>query len=66
MKQVSIANLLQSDKLDEAIVQLNELKAKMDSSFDGLAADDLITNPQAQQKVIPLIENLILVLEKQK
>jgi hypothetical protein len=61
-----IANLLQSDNLDEAIVQLNDLKAKMDSSFGGLAADDSITNPQAQQKVLPLIENLIQVLEKQK
>lgn len=62
----NIANLLQSDKLDEAIVQLNDLKAKTDSSFGGLDADDLITNPQAQQKVLPLIENLIQVLEKQK
>ncbi|HJS64663.1 MAG TPA: hypothetical protein VJ767_07365 [Nitrososphaeraceae archaeon] len=65
-KTDSLANLLQSDKLDEAIIQLNELKAKMDSRLGGLAADDLITDPQAQQKVLPLIENLILVLEKQK
>lgn len=62
----NIADLLQSDKLDEAIVQLNDLKAKTDSSFGGLAVDDLIINPQAQQKVLPLIENLIQVLEKQK
>jgi hypothetical protein len=61
-----IASLLQSDKLNEAIQQLNELKSKTDSSFGGLAKDDLITNPQAQQKILPLIENLILVLEKQK
>ena len=61
-----IVSLLQSDKLNEAIKQLNELKSKTDSSFGGLAADDLITNPQAQQRILPLIENLILVLEKQK
>ena len=61
-----IANLLQTDKLDEAIIQLNELKAKTDSSFGGLEADDLITNPEAQEKVLPLIQNLIQVLEKQK
>jgi hypothetical protein len=61
-----IVSLLQSDKLNEAIQQLNELKSKTDSSFGGLATDDLITNPQAQQKILPLIENLILVLEKQK
>lgn len=62
----SLANLLQSDKLDEAIAKLNELKAKMDSTLGGFKADDLIKDPQAQQKVLPLIENLILVLEKQK
>ena len=61
-----IVSLLQSDKLNEAIEQLNELKSKTDSSFGGLAADDLITNPQAQQRILPLIENLIIVLEKQK
>jgi hypothetical protein len=62
----SIATLLQIDKIDEAIQQLNELKSKTDSSFGGAASDDLITNPQAQRKVLPLIENLIQVLEKQK
>jgi hypothetical protein len=61
-----IASLLQSDKLNEAIGQLNELKSKTDSSFGGLAGDDLIINPQAQQRILPLIENLIIVLEKQK
>lgn len=38
----------------------------MDSSFGDLAAYDLIIDAQAQKKVIPLIENLIQVLEKQK
>ena len=62
----SIAYLLQSDKLDEAIGRLNELKGKMDSSFGGFSGDDLIIDTDAQQQVIPLIDNLILVLEKQK
>lgn len=61
---VKITNLLKSDKIDEAILNLNSLKNKTDSSEGGLAADDVIINPQAQQKVIPLIENVIQVLEK--
>jgi hypothetical protein len=61
-----ITNLLESDKLDQAIMSLNLLKNKTDSSEGGLPADDVIVNPQAQQKVLPLIENLIQVLEKQK
>lgn len=62
----SIAYLLQSDKLDEAIARLNGLKGKMDSSFGGFSGDDLIINSDAQQQVVPLVDNLILVLEKQK
>jgi hypothetical protein len=61
-----ISNLLESDKLDPAIGELTILKNLTDSSAGGLAADDLITDPQAQQDVIPLIDNLIQVLEKQK
>jgi hypothetical protein len=61
-----ISNLLESDKLDPAIAELTTLKNLTDSSAGGLAADDLITDPQAQQEVIPLIDNLIQVLEKQK
>lgn len=61
-----ISNLLESDKLDPAIGELTILKNLTDSSAGGLAADDLITDPQAQQDVIPLIDNLIEVLEKQK
>lgn len=62
----NISNLLESDKLDPAIAELTTLKNLTDSSAGGLAADDLITDPQAQQEVIPLIDNLIQVLEKQK
>ena len=65
-KTGSIADLLQSDKLDEAIGQLNGLKGKMDSSFGGFSGDDLIIDTNAQQQIVPLVENLILVLEKQK
>ncbi|MDW0212026.1 MAG: hypothetical protein QOA12_08700, partial [Nitrososphaeraceae archaeon] len=61
-----ISNLLESDKLGPAIAELTTLKNLTDSSAGGLAADDLITDPQAQQEVIPLIDNLIQVLEKQK
>jgi pyruvate kinase len=49
-----IANLLLSDKLDQAITQLDALENKTDSLL------------VAQQKVASLIENLKLVLQKQK
>jgi hypothetical protein len=63
---ISLENLLRTDKVDQAIAMLNVLKSKTDSSIGGIAKDDLITNPNAQRKVLPLIEYLILVLEKQK
>ena len=62
----NITDSLESDNLDQAIAELTTLKNLTDSSEGGLAADDIITDPQAQQEVIPLIENLIQVLEKQK
>jgi len=61
-----ISNLLESDNLDPAIAELTILKNLTDSSAGGLATDDLIIDPQAQQEVVPLIDNLIQVLEKQK
>jgi hypothetical protein len=51
-----IAELLQSDHLVEAITELNVLKDQVIEAF-GLEA--------SQQEVIPLIDNLVLALEKQ-
>jgi hypothetical protein len=62
----SIAALLNANNLNGAIQELNELKARADSTMGGAAADDLIAAPQAQQDVAFLINNLIQTLEKQK
>ena len=61
----SIASLLKSDRLDEAIKKLGDLRAKMDSSFKGIAADDLIVASNAQSAILPKIDNLIEALKKQ-
>lgn len=61
----SIASLLKSDRLDEAIKKLADLRAKMDSSFKGIAADDLIVASNAQSAILPKIDNLIETLKKQ-
>lgn len=62
----SITALLNANNLNGAIQELNELKARADSSMGGAAADDLIAAPQAQQQVTFLINNMIQALEKQK
>ena len=46
----NISTLLQTDKLDAAIADLNLLKNQTDSSIGGLARDDEITSLPAQQK----------------
>jgi hypothetical protein len=61
-----IAVLLKSDKLDSAIAKLSDIRSKADSSFGGSEANDIISSPVAQKNVVPLIDNLIMVLEKQK
>jgi hypothetical protein len=62
----TIASFLEEDDIDSAIDELSDLRTKTDSSVGGSAADDLISAPSAQQEVVPLIDNLITVLEKQK
>ena len=62
----SIANLTQSDKLGEAIEALNMTRAKMDSSFEGDPNDDLIVDVNSQRVIVPLIDNLIIVLVEQR
>jgi hypothetical protein len=61
-----IATLLRTDQVDSAINQLSELRATADSSLGGVAADDIITNPAAQEEVVERINYLMRVLEKQK
>ena len=63
---VLLSTLLKSDKLDAAITNLHDLRAKMDSSFGGNSSDDIISSPSAQKEIVPMIDNLIGVLEKQK
>jgi hypothetical protein len=62
----NIATLLRSDQVGSAINQLSELRATADSSLGGVAADDIITSPVAQEEVVERINYLIRVLEKQK
>ena len=62
----NISAFLLSNQLDTAIGELSKLRSKADSSFGGSQADDLILSPQTQKEIVPLIDNLILVLEKQK
>ena len=63
---IKLENVLQTDNVDLAIAMLNLLKSTTDSSIGGNAEDDLITNADAQRKVLPEIEYLIFILEKQK
>jgi hypothetical protein len=51
-----IAELLQTDQLNAAIIELNDLKAQVIDAFGQEAAD---------AEVVPQIENLIGALEKQ-
>jgi hypothetical protein len=62
----NIATLLRSDQVGSAINQLSELRTTADSSLGGVAADDIITSPVAQEEVVERINYLIQVLEKQK
>jgi hypothetical protein len=61
-----LSTLLESDELDSAIGNLTELKTNLTSSLSANRGFDLIESPLPQNKVIPLIDNLITVLEKQK
>jgi hypothetical protein len=65
----SIANKLQSkdvSDLDDSISMLESLRSKMDSSFEGSPTNDVITGDTSQAKIVPMIDNLIGVLELQK
>jgi len=51
-----IAQLLKTDQLDEAIVELDKLQAKVIKVFDQEAAD---------KEVVPQIQNLIASLKQE-
>jgi len=55
--------LLGEDRLEEAIVKLLEIRSKMDSSVGGEPGDDLIDDTDAQAILLPLIDDLIAVLQ---
>ena len=57
---IKLENVLRTDNVDLAIAMLNLLKSTTDSSIGGNAEDDLITNADAQRKVLPEIESSYL------
>jgi hypothetical protein len=60
-----VANLAQADLLEEAIIKLYDVRARMDSEFGESKTNDVIVNPESQMKIVPLIDNLIEALQKQ-
>jgi hypothetical protein len=61
-----LSNLFVSDNLDESITELQALRSTTNATVGGNPQDDLIVDPEAQQKVLGLIDNFIQLLEKQK
>ena len=61
----NLANSLSSDDLKGGIEILLQLRSLTDSSVGGSADNDLIVSSEAQQKLIPIIDNFIVALEKQ-
>jgi hypothetical protein len=55
----------QPDRFNIAAEALSALRSNMDSSINGTAGDDIITNSTAQREIVPKIDNLIQGLENQ-
>lgn len=53
------------DRFAKAIESLSALRSVMDSSINGTAGNDIITNSTAQQEIVPKIDNLVQGLENQ-
>jgi len=61
-----IARLSERDRLPEGVLNMLTLRSKMDSSFGGARADDVIAAPESQQVLVPLMDNFIEALNKQR
>jgi hypothetical protein len=64
--QDSIAILMASDRLDESIIKLLQLKGRVSPLSGAGSGDDLIIEPNAQRELAGMIENLIQALLKQR
>lgn len=62
----SIAVLMASDRLDESIAKLLQLKGRLSPLSGAGEADDLITDPAAQRELAKMTENLIQALLDQR
>jgi hypothetical protein len=61
-----IARLSQMDRLPDSVLNMLTLRSKMDSSFGGARVDDVIVTPKSQQVLVPLMDNFIEALNKQR
>lgn len=62
----ALANILSTPNAPpQAISALTQVISRMDSSFGGNPADDLIISVKGQQQVVPMIQNFIDALEQQ-
>jgi hypothetical protein len=55
----------QPDRFATTADALSTLRSVMDSSINGTAGNDIITNSTAQQQIVPQIDNLVMGLENQ-
>ena len=60
-----LESLLKTDKLDDAIIKLKNLKSKADYALASNVSNDLVTASGTQGKIQHLLENLIGILEMQ-
>ena len=61
-----MGELSQNDKLQDAIQNMLNIRARMDSSFGGSVLDDIIVDRASQETLVPLIDNFVLAIQKQK
>ena len=62
----SVILSIKGDNADDAITKLKIVRGKMDGRIGGNLANDEITSIKAQQNIVPMIDNLISVLQQQK
>jgi hypothetical protein len=61
-----VGELSQNDKLQDAIQNMLNIRARMDSSFGGSVLDDIIVDRASQETLVPLIDNFVVAIQKQK
>ena len=62
----SIAVLMASDRLDESVIKLLQLKGRVSPLSGAGSGDDLVVEPNAQRELADMTENLIQALLKQR